>query len=113
MAFVENRPRYVTTAHAKEFHFVMRTAAGVATAGLVATLIVRITKKGAATAIIVTAGGGERVITDKGRGLYALRFIAADLDTDGSFTVEIEDSGVTAEELFIHTYLTPRGGGDE
>lgn len=110
MAFVETRPPQFTTLFSKELHFVMRTAAGLPTAGRLALLEVRITKNRGATAQIVTAGGGERTIVDRGRGLYTIEFTAADLDTDGAFSVEITDTGAVTEDLFVHMKLDPRGG---
>jgi len=112
MAFFESRPTHFRFAHAKPLHFVMRTAAGAPTAGLTATLDVRITKKRTATAQIVTAGVG-RTITDRGRGLYELNWTAGDMNTDGPFTVEVTDTSVTAEGLFIFFKIDPigRAGG--
>lgn len=108
MADVESRAAYFTELFSKEIHFVLQ-AGGTPTAGRVALLEVYLTKNRTATAQIVTAGGGERTIVDKTRGLYTLELVAADLDTDGALTIEIVDTGAVTENKFIHLKLDPVG----
>jgi hypothetical protein len=108
MAEIESRSTYFTELASKRIHFFLQTG-GVGVPALIPNISVWILKNGVAINQIVTPGGGERIIVDRTRGHYEMTLLAADLDTDGALTLEI-DVSAGADSKVLHLKLDQRGG---